>query len=212
MLLILAGLLFSYLLGSIPTAYLFGRLIRGIDIRRYGSGNVGATNAFRVLGPYTGITVLILDALKGVVCVVFISDFLISRGITIDGLLLRIILGITVVLGHSLTVFLRFKGGKGMATTLGVLIGLAVKLPALRIILTAEILIWFIVFLLSKIVSLASIVSAVFFPVLFIILRQPLPLIIMSLLLSIFVIFRHKSNIYRLLRNEEPRLKSASKK
>ncbi len=70
MLPILSGLLLSYLAGSIPTAYLFGRLIRGIDIRKYGSGNVGATNAFRVLGPYIGITVLLLDTLKGVTCVV----------------------------------------------------------------------------------------------------------------------------------------------
>ncbi len=94
-----------------------------------------------------------------------------------------------------------------MATTLGVLIGLAVKLPALRVILVAQILIWFGVFLLSRIVSLASIISAVFFPILFIVLRQPLPLIVMSLLLSVFVILRHKSNIYRLLRNQEARLK-----
>lgn len=203
MLLMLLGLLVSYLVGSIPTAYIFGRVIRGIDIRKYGSGNVGATNAFRVLGRLAGITVLVLDAFKGIVCVTVIADFLISRGITIDELFLRILFGITAVLGHSLTIFLKFKGGKGMATTLGVMIGLALKMPALGIILLIEVLIWIVVFSLSRIVSLSSIVSAVVFPILFIAFRQPLPLVLMGLVLSIFVILRHKSNIYRLLRNQE---------
>ena len=205
MLLILAVAL-SYFIGSIPSAYLLGKLIKGVDIRKHGSGNVGATNAFRVLGPGVGITVLFLDALKGFICVVAVSDFLIKQGLDFDSLLIRILLGVTAVLGHSLTIFLRFRGGKGMATTLGVLIGLAAKIPALKIILLAEILIWWTVFLLSRIVSLASVVSAIFFPIIFIILRQPMALIIMSLLLGIFVIIRHKSNINRLLHKQEPRL------
>lgn len=201
------GILLSYLIGSIPTAYLFGKLAKGIDIRKHGSGNVGATNAFRVLGAPIGITVLILDALKGAACVIFIADLSLRQAIAIDSLLLRAILGAVAVLGHSLTIFLRFKGGKGMATTLGVMIGLSAKAPAIGIILVIELLVWIAVFAASRIVSLSSIASAVFFPVLFIIFRQPLPLILIGLLLSIFVIFRHKSNIYRLLRNQEPRLK-----
>lgn len=205
------GILLSYLSGSIPTAYLLGKLAKGIDIRQHGSGNVGATNAFRVLGPAMGITVLILDALKGVACVIFIADLVIGQGITIDSLLLRAMLGAVSVLGHSLTVFLRFKGGKGMATTLGVMLGLSVKSPAIGIILIIEVLIWLVVFLTSRIVSLSSIVSAVFFPIFFIIFKQPMPLVLIGLILSIFVIFRHKSNIYRLLRNQEPRLTSRPK-
>jgi glycerol-3-phosphate acyltransferase PlsY len=201
---LISGLIFSYLIGSIPTAYIFAKVFKGIDIRKHGSGNVGATNAFRVLGPRIGITVLVLDALKGLACVVFIADFLIRQGIVVDGLLLRTLLGIIAVLGHSFTIFLRFKGGKGMATTLGVLIGFAVKIPALKIILLAEILLWFTVFSISRIVSLASIVSAVLFPIFFIILKQPKPLILMGLILAVFVIIRHKSNIYRLLHNQEP--------
>src|SRR3989338_6086564 len=205
MLLILSVAL-SYLIGSIPSAYILGRLARGIDIRKHGSGNVGATNAFRVLGPYIGITVLFLDGLKGLICVAPLADFIIQQGLGLDSLLLRILLGIAAVAGHSLTIFLRFKGGKGMATTLGVLIGLAIKFPALKLILLAEVLLWLIVFMLSKIVSLASIVSAVFFPVFFIILKQPPPLIVTSLCLSLFIIIRHKPNIIRMLQNKEPRL------
>lgn len=205
------GILLSYLAGSIPTAYLLGKLSKGIDIRQHGSGNVGATNAFRVLGAPIGITVLILDALKGVVCVIFIADLSLRQGITIDSLFLRAILGAVAVLGHSLTLFLRFKGGKGMATTLGVMIGLSVKSPAIGIILMIEVLIWGAVFAMSRIVSLSSIVSAIFFPILFIIFKQPLPLVLIGLILSIFVIFRHKSNIYRLLRNQESRLTSRPK-
>jgi acyl phosphate:glycerol-3-phosphate acyltransferase len=205
------GILLSYLVGSIPTAYLLGKLSKGIDIRAHGSGNVGATNAFRVLGPAIGITVLILDALKGVVCVIFIADLSLRQGAAIDSLFLRAIFGAAAVLGHSLTIFLKFKGGKGMATTLGVMIGLSVKSPAIGIILIIEVLIWGAVFAMSRIVSLSSIVSAVFFPIIFIIFKQPLPLIFIGLILSIFVIFRHKSNICRLLRNQEPRLTSRPK-
>lgn len=200
------GILLSYLAGSIPTAYLLGKLSKGIDIREHGSGNVGATNAFRVLGAPLGITVLIMDTLKGVVCVIFIADLSLRQGTAIDSLLLRAILGAVAVLGHSLTLFLKFKGGKGMAATLGVMIGLSVKSPAIGIILMIEVLIWLAVFLMSRIVSLSSIVSAVFFPILFIIFKQPMPLVLIGLILSIFVIFRHNSNIYRLLHNQEPRL------
>lgn len=205
------GILLSYLAGSIPTAYLLGKLSKGIDIRQHGSGNVGATNAFRVLGAPIGITVLILDVFKGVACVIFIADLSLRQGVAIDSLLLRAILGAVSVLGHSLTIFLKFKGGKGMATTLGVMIGLSIKAPAIGIILMIEILIWLAVFLMSRIVSLSSIVSAVFFPILFMIFKQPMPLVLIGLILSIFVIFRHKSNIYRLLRNQEPRMTSRPK-
>lgn len=205
--LILISVALSYLVGSIPNAYFLGKL-RGIDIRKFGSGNVGATNAFRVLGPLAGISALLLDALKGFVSVVFLADYFIRQGIAFDGLFLRILLGVVSVLGHSLSIFLRFKGGKGIATTLGVLIGLSFKIAPIRIILGIEILIWFIVFLLTRIVSLASLISAVCFPIFFVLFKQPLPLIIMSFILSILIILRHRSNITRLLRNQEPRLKT----
>lgn len=202
---LVSGLIFSYLIGSIPTAYIFGKVFKGIDIRKHGSGNVGATNAFRVLGPAMGIAVLILDTLKGVLCVVLAADFILARE-AFNELLVRALCGVIAVLGHSFTMFLRFKGGKGMASTLGVLIGLSLKFPVLKIILLSEVSIWLMVFLLSRIVSLASIISAITFPVFFIAFKQPRPLILMSLGLSVFIVVRHKANISRLLNNQEPRL------
>lgn len=214
---LILGLIFSYLIGSIPTAYIFGRIFKGIDIRRHGSGNVGATNAFRVLGPGMGAAVLVLDTLKGVMCVAPVADFILKQQAVetqdfASLLLIRVLCGVIAVLGHSFTIFLNFKGGKGMAATLGVLIGLSLKFPVLKIILLSEILVWLMVFLFSRIVSLASLVSAVIFPVFFIVLRQPWPLILMSLGLSVFIIARHKSNIFRLLKNQEPRLTLNKKK
>ena len=208
---LICAIILSYLIGSIPTAYIFGRIVKGVDIRKHGSGNVGATNAFRVLGAGFGITVLLLDALKGLVCVVNISDFILSRGLGLNPLMLRVILGLTAVAGHSWTVFLNFKGGKGMAVTLGVLAGLSIKFPVLRIILLAEIALWLAVFLSSRIVSLASIISAITFPIFFIIFRQSPYLVLMSLILSLLIVFRHKSNISRLLRGEESRINFSRK-
>lgn len=204
---LIPGLFLSYFTGAIPTAFLLGKLFKGVDIRKHGSGNVGATNAFRVLGPYIGIVVLLIDTLKGVIPVVFISDSILKDGsLLIDSVLLRVILGITAVLGHSFTVFLRFKGGKGMAAAMGMLIGLSMKIPALKLILILEIAIWLLVFLITKIVSLASLSSAIFFPIFFIIFHQPPLLILMSLLISSLAIIRHKPNIIRLLQRKEPRL------
>ena len=208
---LICAIILSYLIGSIPTAYIFGRIVKGVDISKHGSGNVGATNAFRALGAGFGITVLLLDALKGLVCVVNISDFILSRGLGLNPLMLRVILGLTAVAGHSWTVFLNFKGGKGMAVTLGVLAGLSIKFPVLRIILLAEIALWLAVFLSSRIVSLASIISAITFPIFFIIFRQSPYLVLMSLILSLLIVFRHKSNISRLLRGEESRINFSRK-
>ncbi len=208
---LIRAIIISYLIGSIPTAYIFGRIVKGVDIRKHGSGNVGATNAFRVLGAGFGITVLLLDALKGVVCVVSLADYVLGRGFALNSLMLRVILGLTAVAGHSWTVFLNFKGGKGMAVTLGVLVGLSIKFPVLRIILLAEIALWLAVFLSSRIVSLASIVSAIAFPVFFIIFRQPPYLVLMSLILSLLIVFRHKSNIFRLLRRQESQINFSRK-
>ena len=208
---LICAIILSYLIGSIPTAYIFGRIVKGVDIRKHGSGNVGATNAFRVLGAGFGITVLLLDALKGLVCVVGLADYILSRGLALNPLMLRVVLGLTAVAGHSWTVFLNFKGGKGMAATLGVLVGLSIKFPILMIILLVEIALWLAVFLSSRIVSLASVISAIVFPIFFIIFRQSPYLVLMSLILSLLIVFRHKSNIFRLLRGEESRINFSRK-
>ena len=203
---IITGIAISYLIGSIPTAYLFGRFLKGIDIRQFGSGNVGATNALRVLGKGPGITVLFLDILKGYIAVVFVGNFVASRfsGISLEAL--RILLGISCISGHNWTIFLRFKGGKGIATTLGVLIGLATQMAALRMILALVIVTWLVVFIISKIVSLSSLVAGVSLPILTLLFRQSLVLTATSILLAVFVVLRHKNNLIRLFQGTESRL------
>ncbi|MDD5281706.1 MAG: glycerol-3-phosphate 1-O-acyltransferase PlsY [Candidatus Omnitrophica bacterium] len=206
MLWIIAALVASYLLGSIPTAYLFGRILKGIDIRKVGSGNVGATNAMRALGRGPGITVLLLDILKGFIVVVFLGDYFVNKQIFTQEYNLRIIMGLCSICGHNWTIFLRFKGGKGIATTFGVLLGLALRLPGLGVVIGVLVLIWLIVFMTWRIVSLASIMAAIIFPILILFLKLPAILVIVSFILCIFVIIRHRSNLSRIIRGKEPRL------
>ncbi|MFA5276547.1 MAG: glycerol-3-phosphate 1-O-acyltransferase PlsY [Candidatus Omnitrophota bacterium] len=207
MLWITTGIIVSYLIGSIPTAYIFGRLLKGVDIRKYGSGNVGATNALRVLGRRAGITVLILDIFKGFFTVVFIGNLVLGKGVPlISEETLRLILGFSCICGHNWTIFLNFRGGKGIAASLGVLIGLAFKIGALKIVLGLLILTWFIVFFLLGIVSIASVITAIALPVFIALFAQTPILICASLLLCIFIIVRHKSNLKRFFKGEEPRL------
>lgn len=201
----IAALLVSYLLGSIPTAYLFGKM-KGVDIRKVGSGNVGATNAMRALGRGLGITVLLLDILKGFIAVVVLGDYFGNKPIFWEVQNLRIIIGLCCICGHNWTIFLRFNGGKGIATSFGVLLGLALTLPSLGIIIGILVLSWLIVFLAWRMVSLASIVAGIALPVLVILFRQPVILFIVSLILCVFVVIRHKSNLQRILQGKESRL------
>ncbi|MDD5567781.1 MAG: glycerol-3-phosphate 1-O-acyltransferase PlsY [Candidatus Omnitrophica bacterium] len=199
------GIIISYLFGSIPTAYIFGRIIKGTDIRKFGSGNVGATNALRLLGKGWGITVLALDILKGFLPVAILPNILgIRANISLESFC--IFAGVGCICGHNWTIFLRFKGGKGVATTLGVLLGLSIKIAGLKIILGITVFIWLAVFLLTRIISLASLLSALSFPVLTVLFRQSLSLIFIVTLLSVFIIYRHKSNIQRILQGKEPKL------
>ncbi len=190
MLLIILAIISSYLLGSLPTAYLYGRIFKGLDIRKHGSGNVGATNALRVFGKKAGAFVLLIDVIKGIIPVIFIADFILLRNTCFNADLLRIILGLACVLGHNWTVFLNFKGGKGVATGLGVLIGLSSKLPNLALISAGVILIWFLIFLFTKIVSFASISVAIVFPILIILFKSSMVLVFFS----IFFIYLFKNN------------------
>jgi len=204
---IIAGIVISYLIGSIPTAYIFGRLLKGIDIRKFGSGNVGATNALRVLGKPAGIAVLGLDILKGFVAVFFLGNIIVARITGISDITARVLLGFCCICGHNWTIFLRFKGGKGMAATLGVLLGLAVKAAGIRTIFALVILTWLAVFIITRIVSLASILSGIALPAYMFLFKQPRILIYSTVLLSVFIILRHKSNLKRLVQGKEPRLK-----
>ncbi len=197
----LFGLITCYLIGSIPTAYLFGWKLKGIDIRHYGSGNVGATNAIRVLGKGPGSIVLLADALKGLLAVVVLP---LTLGFNQVGVL--VLFGMTAVFGHIWTVFLHFKGGKGIATSLGVLIGLMILVASLKKVVFLTLLIWTIVFVCFGYVSLASILAAVSFPLLMIMFPQPFEIVILGVTLCLTVVLKHRSNISRILSGQEPRV------
>lgn len=201
---IITGIIISYLVGSIPTAFIFGK-IKGIDIRKSGSGNIGATNALRILGKKIGISVLLIDILKGFFVVAFIGDVFISKSGFAPGFM-KIIFALAVIAGHNWTVFLNFKGGKGVATTLGALFGLASDLPGLNIVLILAIFTWIIVFLVSRIVSLASISSGLSLPIYMMVFKQDKGIIALGVVLSIIVLSRHKSNIKRLFQGTEKRI------
>ncbi|MBF0478470.1 MAG: glycerol-3-phosphate 1-O-acyltransferase PlsY [Candidatus Omnitrophica bacterium] len=198
---IFAAIFLSYLIGSIPTAYIFGKFYKGIDIRQHGSGNVGATNVFRVLGKVPGSIVLILDILKGVIAVILLSSVF-----SCNDVWQLIALSLAAVCGHNWTIFLKFKGGKGIATSLGVLIALAVKLVGIRLALMITVETWLICFILTSFVSLSSILAGLAFPLAIVLTHQHPLLIGMSVVFGAFVIIRHKPNIQRLIQGKEPRV------
>ena len=182
-------------------------MLKGIDIRHYGSGNMGATNAMRVLGKKVGISVLLIDILKGFLAVLFIGSWCAQSTSIFSSELTRLLIGVSSILGHTWTVFLKFKGGKGIATTLGVFLAMAIKIKGLGLGLGLVLLIWILVFVLSRIVSLASIIASISFPLIMLIFKQSQILFFVTLLVALFVIYKHKSNVHRLLQRKEPRLK-----
>lgn len=188
----------SYLLGSIPSAVWLGKYLHGIDVREHGSKNAGATNCFRVLGKRTGTLVLAMDISKGVLSMLM-SIYLLKE--TGSMLLLMLAAGICV-LGHVFPVFAGFRGGKGVATSLGVFLGLN-PLTAVTCIL-----VFLVVFLLTRYVSLASITAAFLLPFIsYFVLHQEEPeRLWFNILLSCIVILAHRKNIKRLWKGEEQRM------
>jgi glycerol-3-phosphate acyltransferase PlsY len=195
---------FAYLLGSIPTGYLAGKWLKGIDIRQVGSGSTGATNVLRNLGKPAAIAVLAIDVLKGMAAVGLVRGFyeLASTELIPNEWKYWLIFftGLAAILGHSKSIFLNFTGGKSVATSLGVL---AVMNPLVALGAFGS----FLVMLgISRIVSLSSITAAIAVTVLMIALNQPLPYLIFGILGGIYVIARHSGNIQRLLAGSEPKL------
>lgn len=204
---ILVGLV-SYLAGSFPTAFLFAKFFKGMDIRKFGSGNVGATNAFRLLGPLPGAGVLLIDVAKGIIPTTVFAGYLLRHQLVSvgHGLFFRFIFGLMVIAGHNWPIFLRFRGGKGVATSLGVLIGLSLSNPVFGSVLVLVMAVWLLVFMVSKYVSLASIFASAIFPLLVLLIINDLAVFWLSLVISVLIVFRHKSNICRLLRKEESKV------
>jgi acyl phosphate:glycerol-3-phosphate acyltransferase len=187
----------AYILGAIPFSYLLGKMLKGVDIRKVGSCNVGATNLMRNAGRPIGIAALILDILKGVIAVTIIADMFYSSSMAVNLYMFKVILGISVVSGHMWTVFLRFKGGKGVATTIGVLTGIS------PIAILLGLLVWLLFALFFRYVSLASVAMALSLPVLMFFLKQPEEYIVLSLVLCGFIIYKHRSNLVRIVKGME---------
>ena len=191
----------AYLLGSIPTGFLLAKA-RGVDIRQIGSGNIGATNVFRALGKPAAVIVLVLDGLKGYAACEWLAELLFRGfpGAFSDEEILKIIGGIFAILGHNYTCWLKFKGGKGIATSAGVLAGLVPW--ALLIILS----LWILVFALTRYVSLASIAASFSLPFATWLMGGSPTLIVVTAALAVLAIGKHKANIERLLSGTESRL------
>lgn len=192
----------AYLLGSIPSAVWIGKRFYGVDVREHGSGNAGATNTFRVLGKKAGIPVLIIDVLKGWLAVnlAYLNDYEVGGEQFVN---LQLAAGLVALMGHILPVFAGFKGGKGVATLLGVVLALQpyAALIALGIFLT--------IFLSTHYISLSSMIAAVTFPLItiFIFHAKVQSLIMFSMFIAVIVLITHQKNIERLLRGEESKTK-----
>ena len=193
-----AAALVAYLLGSIPFGFIAG-LIAGVDVREYGSGNIGATNTLRVLGKKYGYSVFVADVLKGFLAVriaLWLAQFDPSTSYFIG-----ILAAFFVVVGHSFPVWLRFRGGKGVAAAAGACLGL---LPVATFI---AVIVWIAIFFAFRFVSLASIIAAIALPISAWLLGNVADPILLGFsgLIAALIIFRHRSNIVRLLQGSEPR-------
>ncbi|MEE8325192.1 MAG: glycerol-3-phosphate 1-O-acyltransferase PlsY [Candidatus Humimicrobiaceae bacterium] len=197
----------TYLFGSIPTGYLLYKAKKGDDIRKYGSGNVGGTNIIRTLGTGWGLFIIFIDMLKGFFPV--LAVYLIYPN---DFILLAIVV-IAVVLGHVFPVFIKFRGGKAIATTYGTIIGISVLpfilepawLRALPMVVVIGV--WGLVFVIVRIVSVGSLIGAVSIPVCFYFTRYPLAVVIAGIICALLIFITHRENIKRLIRGEEKRIK-----
>jgi acyl phosphate:glycerol-3-phosphate acyltransferase len=201
-------LICAYLLGSIPSAVWVGKAFFGIDVREYGSGNAGATNTFRVLGPKAGVPVLLMDIAKGWLAVQLATYFGDYMPATQQFINFKLILGVAALLGHIFPVFAGFRGGKGVATLLGILWG--INPPAALICLAVFVLIFFI----SGYVSLGSMSASLAFP--FVVMlgfnETVVSMNVFSVAVPILVLVTHQKNIERLLKGVESKVRLFGKK
>ena len=202
---LIAYLIAAYIIGSIPTAVIAGRLLKQIDIREHGSGNAGATNVFRVLGWKPGLTVLLIDMLKGFIVVFYLSA-LVPYNNGLDYVLIQVAGGLAAILGHIFTLFASFRGGKGVGTAAGVFLGLE-PLTVLICLLIFIVIVW-----ITRYVSLGSLIAACMLPLLLSVklylLKMPVSpyIFYISLILLATIIITHRSNIKRLINGQENKL------
>lgn len=207
----ISALVFAYLFGSIPTAVWIGQAFYGIDVREYGSGNAGATNTFRVLGKKAGIAVMLLDIFKGYTATNL--AYLIGLSVTgpqnsVQFVNYQLALGITAVMGHLFPVFAGFRGGKGIATLFGMILAVQSE-AAMLCVLT-----FVIVLLISKYVSLSSILAGFSFPlsVIFIFQSPIRSVVLYGMSICVLILVTHQKNIERLLKGKESKVNLFKKK
>ncbi len=198
----------AYILGSIPNAVWIGKAFKGIDVREHGSKNAGSTNAARVLGAKLGIFTLVLDISKGAIPV-FLTLLLKAQSLEnmlgISGID-AVLVGICAIVGHSFSIFMKFKGGKAVATTVGVFIVIVPKALLLAAV------VFFTVFALTRYVSLSSITGAASLPILVYLLYRDIPYTVFAGIVAFLIIIRHRSNISRLIKGEESKFKIGKNK
>jgi len=196
------SLILAYLIGSIPTAVWIGKIFYNLDVREHGSGNAGATNTFRVLGKAAGIPVLIFDILKGILAISLattLGDYIKGGDSLIN---LKIALGVSAFLGHLYPIYVGFRGGKGVATMLGIIISLNYPSALLAV------AVFIIVFKISKYVSLSAMIAAYSYPVfILVIYKSNSPtMVVFSLLVAIIITITHQKNIERLFNSKESKM------
>lgn len=196
-LMFIVSAILGYLIGSFPTSFLLAKAMKGIDIRQVGSGNAGATNVLRSVGKLPALGTLIVDVAKGIFVVTFVANFFYPYLPDVDYDFYRSLLGLLAVCGHIWPVWLNFRGGKGVATTLGVAIGLA---PS---VLLPSAFIWLVIFFTTNYVSLASILAMIAFPIIAIAFGQSIYLVLISAVICSISIYKHRENITRLLKGQE---------
>lgn len=187
-------LLLSYLLGAIPSSYIAGRLLRDLDLREHGSGNLGATNTFRVLGPRVAAPVMLFDVMKG-----FLPTLLLPAAAGVPTLSWTLAFGAAAIVGHVFSVFVGFRGGKGVATAAGVFLGLA---PGAVLV---GFLVWLAVLWLGRMVSLASVTAALSMSLILAVTDDRPAVLGLGFAVAAFIVFAHRTNIGRILRGEEYR-------
>lgn len=187
----IAGAVVAFFLGSFPTSFLMGRAVGGIDIREHGSGNAGATNVYRVVGKVPGLIVLVVDIAKGWVAVGPLATW--TSGPSA-------IFGLCAVCGHIWSPFLGFRGGKGVATATGVLLGLSPGLAGMAIV------VWLATAWFTRYVSVSSMVAVTAVPVVMAVTGRPMSWVLVSAILCVIIVAKHRPNIIRLLHREESRI------
>ena len=203
---IILFVLLSYLTGAFPSAVCVGKIFYNMDVREFGSGNAGATNTFRILGKKAGIPVLIMDIFKGWLAVYYVNflsnSFLLENGSAEIFFETKLAFGISAVVGHLFPVYTGFRGGKGIATMLGLLIGLQPEAALYSF------LVFLFIFLITRYVSLASIIASFVFPVIiiFFLASDNSSLKLFSVFVPVLSLITHQKNIERLIRGEETKV------